>query len=111
MLRNVHFLNLDLPLNDFKTFDDFRGSDGIIQKDDLRKNFDKLLQLNKTSDKNREKHLRQFDNCLKANNISSLEKLLMENLLKYVEDMYHRKFKIKIAATIGKQGDQGKSEN
>ncbi len=93
MLSTIQYFDLDISLDQFKTLDDFRYKEWVIQQDKLRENFIKILQLNGVDQKNIQKNCSTFDKLLQYNNEQWLEKLLMENLIVYIDRVYHHKLK------------------
>ncbi|AKH33337.1 hypothetical protein XF24_01014 [candidate division SR1 bacterium Aalborg_AAW-1] len=101
MLSAIQFFGLDISLDQFKTLDDFKDKEGMIQQDELKENFLKILQLNGINEKNIQKNSVTFDNlCKSKNNEEGLEKLLMENLIIYIDRLYHHKLKTALLSHI-----------
>ena len=68
-LDHIAFFELNIDLDTFRTLDDFQDQDGNIQKQDLKKNFEKVMRLNSVSEENIQKSLNSLENCIRVNNI------------------------------------------
>ena len=151
-LSDINFFWLNINLDDFKTLDDFKNEKWEIDYVWLKKNYQKILEINenksnetkdkinedknenkvdeeinenkvneeinkekideeinknevnekKKRDKKISKKLNNFDNFVKTKNIDWLENLLMDNLILYFNNTYHKKIKIKIISDIKK---------
>lgn len=101
MMEKMNFIQefgLDIDISKFKTLDDFLDKNWNIKREELRENFEKILKIN--NENKQTKLLNQFDNFLYWENIKGLEKLLMDNLIKYFDYFYHKKIKIKVISSI-----------
>lgn len=101
MMEKMNFIQefgLDIDISKFKTLDDFIDEDWNIKREELKENFEKILKIN--NENKQAKLLNQFDNFVYWENIKGLEKLLMDNLIKYFDYIYYKKIKVKVISTM-----------